>query len=181
MLKFTFMLFKPWLNSSSCVNGGHCHLGNCVVRKQLLDHEMYLITQPVHVLPCSNSAMKHNNETNRLYHDIVVQTITLPPPCFTVRTTHSGVYASLGDVNSSRCRGTRYCNWLRHCATSRKVVGSTADEVIALWNLPDPSSRTMALGSTQPLTDMSTRNLPVGNGRPPVKADYLTAICEPIA
>jgi hypothetical protein len=27
-------------------------------------------------------------------------------------------------------------------------------------NLPNPSSRTMALGSTQPLTEMSTRNLP---------------------
>jgi hypothetical protein len=29
-------------------------------------------------------------------------------------------------------------------------------------NLPNPSSRTMALGSTQPLTEMSTRNLPGG-------------------
>jgi hypothetical protein len=35
----------------------------------------------------------------------------------------------------------------------------------------------MALGSTQPLTEMSTRNLP---GRPACKADNLTAICEPI-
>jgi hypothetical protein len=30
------------------------------------------------------------------------------------------------------------------------------------FNLPNPSSRTMALGSTQPLTEMSTRNLPEG-------------------
>jgi hypothetical protein len=28
--------------------------------------------------------------------------------------------------------------------------------------LPNPSSRTMALGSTQPLTEMSTRTLPGG-------------------
>jgi hypothetical protein len=28
------------------------------------------------------------------------------------------------------------------------------------FNLPNPSSRTMTLGSTQPLTEMSTRNLP---------------------
>jgi hypothetical protein len=27
------------------------------------------------------------------------------------------------------------------------------------FNLPNPSSRTMALGSTQPLREMSTRNL----------------------
>jgi hypothetical protein len=36
----------------------------------------------------------------------------------------------------------------------------------------------MALGSTQPLTEMSTRNLPGGEGRQVRKAD-LTAICEP--
>jgi hypothetical protein len=30
------------------------------------------------------------------------------------------------------------------------------------FNLPNPSSCTMALGSTQPLTEMSTWNLPVG-------------------
>jgi hypothetical protein len=38
----------------------------------------------------------------------------------------------------------------------------------------------MALGSTQPLTEMSARNLPVGKGRPALKADNLTAICESI-
>jgi hypothetical protein len=35
----------------------------------------------------------------------------------------------------------------------------------------------MALGSTQPLTEMSTRYLPGGKGRPARKA-HLTAICE---
>jgi hypothetical protein len=38
----------------------------------------------------------------------------------------------------------------------------------------------MALRSTQPLTEMNTRNLPGGEGRPVRKADNLTAICEPI-
>jgi hypothetical protein len=40
-----------------------------------------------------------------------------------------------------------------------------------------PSSRNMALGSTQLLTEMSTRNLPAGKGWPAREAD-LTAICE---
>jgi hypothetical protein len=44
----------------------------------------------------------------------------------------------------------------------------------------NPSNRTVALGSTQPLTDMSTRNLPGGKGRQARRADNLTAICEPI-
>jgi hypothetical protein len=35
----------------------------------------------------------------------------------------------------------------------------------------------MALGSTQPITEMSTKNLPGGNGQPARRADILTAIC----
>jgi hypothetical protein len=61
-----------------------------------------------------------------------------------------------------------------------KAAGSTPDEVIGFFNLPNPSSRTMALGSTQPLTEMSTRNLPGGKRRLAPKTDNLTAICEPI-
>jgi hypothetical protein len=65
-------------------------------------------------------------------------------------------------------------------ATSRKVAGSIPDEVIGFFNWPNPSSRTMALGSTQPLTEMSTKNLPGGKGRSACGADNLTAISEPI-
>jgi hypothetical protein len=38
----------------------------------------------------------------------------------------------------------------------------------------------MALGSTHPVTEMSTRKIPGGKGRPARKADNLTAICEQI-
>jgi hypothetical protein len=38
----------------------------------------------------------------------------------------------------------------------------------------------MALESTQPLTEMSTKNIPGGEGRPARKAENLTAICVPI-
>jgi hypothetical protein len=38
----------------------------------------------------------------------------------------------------------------------------------------------MALGSTQPLAEMSTRKPPGVKGRPARKADNRTAICEPI-
>jgi hypothetical protein len=65
-------------------------------------------------------------------------------------------------------------------ATSLKVAGSVPDEVVLFLNLPNPSSRTMVLGLTQPLTEMSTRNLLGGKGRPARKADNLVAICEPI-
>jgi hypothetical protein len=48
------------------------------------------------------------------------------------------------------------------------------------YNCPNTFSRITALGSTQPLTEMRTRNLPGGKGRPVPKADNLTVICEPI-
>jgi hypothetical protein len=70
--------------------------------------------------------------------------------------------------------------WLGKYATSRKVTGSIPDKVIEIFSWPNPSSRTMALGSTQPLTEMSTRNLSAGKERLTSKADNLTAICDKI-
>jgi hypothetical protein len=52
------------------------------------------------------------------------------------------------------------------------------DEV-DFFNLPNPSGRTVALRSTQPLTEMSTRKLPAGKKRPARRADNLAAIYEP--
>jgi hypothetical protein len=49
-------------------------------------------------------------------------------------------------------------SWLRHYATSRTVAGSSPDEVIGFFIWLNPSSRSMVLGSTQPLTVMSTGN-----------------------
>jgi hypothetical protein len=51
---------------------------------------------------------------------------------------------------------------------------------VDFFNLSNPSGRIIALGSTQPLTGMSTRNLPGRKGRPARKADNLDAICEPV-
>jgi hypothetical protein len=68
-----------------------------------------------------------------------------------------------------------FCLYSGDCTTSRKVAGLIPDEVIRFFNLPTPTSGTMDLTSTQPLTEISTRNLP---GRPAPKANNLTAICE---
>jgi hypothetical protein len=76
-------------------------------------------------------------------------------------------------------RGTRYRSWLRHYATSRKVAGSILVVVTGYFELMYLSRRIMALGSTQPLTEMSARNLLEGKGRSARKADNITAICEP--
>jgi hypothetical protein len=52
------------------------------------------------------------------------------------------------------------------------------DEV-DFFKLTNPSSRTMALGSTQNLREMSTRNLPGGKKRPARTADNLATNYEP--
>jgi hypothetical protein len=71
-------------------------------------------------------------------------------------------------------------SWLRYYTTGRKVAGSNPEEIIGFFNLPNPSNRTMALVSTQPLTEIGTSNLPGGKGRPAPNSGNLTAICEPI-
>jgi len=59
-------------------------------------------------------------------------------------------------------------------ATSRKVAGSIPDGVIGIFHWHNTSGRTMAVGSTQPLTEMSTRNISWGYRRPVRRADNLT-------
>ena len=56
-------------------------------------------------------------------------------------------------------RGTAVAERLRCCATNRKVAGSIPDGVIGIFHSHNPSDRTMALGSTQPVTEMSTRSI----------------------
>jgi hypothetical protein len=55
-----------------------------------------------------------------------------------------------------------------------KVAGSIPDYVIGIFHWHNPSDRTMALGSTQPLTEMSTRNISWGQRRPVRRADLTT-------
>jgi len=42
---------------------------------------------------------------------------------------------------------------------NQKVEGSIPDGVIGIFHWHDPSGHTLALVSTQPLTEMSTRNI----------------------
>ena len=58
--------------------------------------------------------------------------------------------------------GTAVAQWLRCCATNRKVAGSIPDGVIGIFHWHNPSDRTMVRGSTQPLTEMSTRRISWG-------------------
>ena len=59
-------------------------------------------------------------------------------------------------------RETAVAQWLRCCATNRKVAGAISDGVIGIFHWHNPSDHTMVLGSTQPLTEMSTRSISRG-------------------
>jgi hypothetical protein len=61
-----------------------------------------------------------------------------------------------------------------------KIAVPIPNEVSGFFNSPDPSNRTMALVSTQPLTEINISNLPGGKRQPARKANNLTAIYQPI-
>jgi len=50
---------------------------------------------------------------------------------------------------------TLWRSWLRNCAASRKAAGSIPDGVTGIFHCHNPSGRTIALGLTQLLTEMS--------------------------
>ena len=56
-------------------------------------------------------------------------------------------------------QGARWCSWLMHCVTSRRVAGSIHDGVIGIFHWHNPSGRIMTLRSIQPLTEKSTSNI----------------------
>jgi hypothetical protein len=58
--------------------------------------------------------------------------------------------------------GTRWRSWLRHCATSWKVTGSIPDGINGIFHWHNHSGRTIALGLTLPLTEMSTKDISWG-------------------
>jgi hypothetical protein len=79
-------------------------------------------------------------------------------------------------VKVKRVRGS-VVGWGTMLQAGRSPVRAP-DEVNVL-NLHNPPSRNMALESTPPLIEMSTRNIPGGRKRMARRADKLAAMCEP--
>jgi hypothetical protein len=74
-------------------------------------------------------------------------------------------------MNWRVCEKERSSRNETYYAANRKVVR------LLEFSIDSNPSSTMA---AQPLTEMSTRNLPGGKGQSARKADSLIAICEPI-
>jgi len=65
-------------------------------------------------------------------------------------------------IEQTSYRDTRWRSWLRHCATSRKVVGSIPNGIFGIFRGRNPSGSTTTPGSTYLLTEMSSRNMSCG-------------------
>jgi len=76
-------------------------------------------------------------------------------------------------------RRIRWHSWLRHCTKSRKVMGSIPN-VVGIFYLLNPSGCTMALGSSQPLTEISARNIVWESKQPMRRANKLKPRHVPI-
>jgi hypothetical protein len=90
---------------------------------------------------------------------------------YAVRTAHFGMKLYNDHRNAQLLNLSIYlllrhavAQWLRHCATNQKIAGSIPNGVTGIFHWHNPSGRTMALGSTQPLTEMSTRSISWGKG-----------------
>jgi len=55
--------------------------------------------------------------------------------------------------------GTKWRNWARNWATNPKILVSIPDDVLGIFHWHFLSGRTMALGSTQTLTEVSAGNI----------------------
>ena len=113
---------------------------------------------PVHILP---------PYVLKIHFNIIIQSTPTPFWKFSHHLTRSSsLFKASCFQTSSTCLTvwsilpTLYWrSWLRHCATSRKVAVSIPDGVIGIFHWHNLSGRTMALGLTQPLTEMSKRNI----------------------
>ena len=82
--------------------------------------------------------------------------ISAVPVCLHLLVPTSGITVTQCDAQNAKHHvqatgGTRWRSQLRHCAASRKVMGSIADGVIGFFHGCNPGL-IMALGLTQPLT-----------------------------
>jgi len=115
----------------------------------------------IHIRCCGGDSNRNNKKcVNTRQKGVETRKYTTP------ETSHiSNMPHTINNVSNNNyiiilyTRGTAVAQWLRCCATNRTVAGSIPDGVTGIFHWHNPSDRTMTLGSTQPLTDMSTRSI----------------------
>ena len=121
-----------------------CYLYQWCTVKQISDNEIYLLIKYVksglwrvakHLSYIEDARCLKVNRVEILYQRISLLRFKFFCPLYT---------------------GTAVAQWLRCCATNLKVAGSIPVGFIGIFHSHNSSDHTMALWSTQPLTEMST-------------------------
>jgi hypothetical protein len=124
--------------------------------RRLMQHvggEDQLTNQPFH-FPTSNTILR-TQEPNMADGYVFVQSCTNASDLCCDKTLLIHIRPSHWDSVLNYHKSKEYFN----CTTSRKVAGSISDDAIRIFRWHNPSGRTMALRSTHPLTEMTTRNI----------------------
>ena len=129
------------------------HIGTSLDRSQLVSMEFFIHVKSFrsHYGPGVDSASNRNEYQEYFLGGKAgrcIRLTTLPPSCAVVMTS--------GNLIS------RTAQWLSCCATNRKLAGSIPVGVNGIFHWRNPSDRTLALWSAQPLTEMSARSISCG-------------------
>jgi len=143
-----------------CLTDVHWWMVNCNVANQTMDI-FFLFTNTFRSLLLSSSGCVTIKE--RLLYKQVYKMYHKTTWCYTSFFCNAPYGHKISNYITVQCStvgcfgDTRWRSWLRHGANSRKVAGVTG-----IFQWPNPSGRTMAVGSTQPLTEISIRNISWG-------------------
>jgi hypothetical protein len=165
-IKVMLSLLKAW-------RWGATHLFEQIAKKRTYfrngESEM-LVTWEVVGIPNTASENRHN------YFDYYDHYYTYIYICIHIYRHYIYVYICIYIY----IRGTAVAQRLRYCAIKRKVAGSIPGGVTGIFHWHNLSDRTMALGSTQPLTEMSARSISWGKGGRCVRLTTLPCRCHVI-
>jgi hypothetical protein len=126
----------------------------------------YCILSPWFIL-CTDDCNFTNSKLKRS-ENLVCLLMVILAACFGVKNSDSLLVKTMNfsvhvfGVCTLFVMGTAVAQWLRYWATNRKVAGSIPDGVIGIFHWHNSSDRTMALGSTQSVTNVSTRRISWG-------------------
>ena len=149
-----------------------------------MEPECLLVSIRTHHIPCPEPD-KSSPQTRILFFDKHLNTTYYIPLYVYVLSMVSFLHISqrkqyINILSFPMFDTSRFNHWtcwrsrLRHCTTARKVADSIPKFVIGIIHCHNRSGRTVALRLTQPLTEMSTRNISWGEMRPVRRAHNLT-------
>jgi len=124
-----------------CCTAGWClwiPVTCCTVRLSSHKYNATIYTPPQHTKRCALRRQTHI--TTRAFSNVL-----------------NTIFSTTLTLLTVVMKGVR-CGAVGWGATSRKVAGSVPGVVTGIFHSHNPSGRTMALSSTQHLTEMSTRN-----------------------